>query len=313
MKRFFIVLLSLSFVCLGARAQEEESQKPLPPTWLNLTNLYYAAHNCTDESKVLQQYMLIPDKSIEEHPELFEELSKFNKEFNQIYINKVAPQEKQELKEDSAEGADNLKEAIKLLRENPDLAAQAGVNIAELEAELAKFNDARSGIDREFDSRTTSQKHLSVNPSSIWRRLYALAVNHKVYTAVTDLGNGLYAANEAPRYNTLAHHSFDKEIVPETSSHKWFIMDEYGRHLCPAQYAGISPRFDVFWEMDLIIVSRPDADGKLKTGALDFKAKERISCKYEGFGGFYDGKILMKRSDGRYDVYNRNKSLVDTM
>jgi len=313
MKRYFIILMTMVLSCICLRAQEEEKQEPEPPLWVEVTNLYYAAHNCTDESKVLQQYMLIPAKSFEENQALFEELKKFNQEFNQIFFNEKAPEHKQELKEDSAEGAENLKEMIKMLRENPDLAAQSGVNISELEAELAKFNNARRGIDSEYDSRTTSQKHLTVNPASIWRRLYALTVNHKVYTAKIDLGNGLQLVNETPRYCTLAHYSFDKETFSGDGDYEWFFMDENGRHLSPAQYCRVSPRWDVYYEWDMVIVSGRDADGNIKTGAVDYKGRLRIPLKYKGCGGFYNNMIMMLRFDGDYDAYSRSKIFVRRM
>jgi len=245
--------------------------------------------------------MLFPDLAFHNNEDLFLELKKFKEEFTQIAINKELPEETRRAQEATNEGIKGMEEVIRMFKENPELASQSGINIAEMEAELARLRASAGGIAGEAAPYTDSRRTLSVNPSSLWHRLLPLAVNRKAYTAYQELGEGLFEVNEAPRFLPLHRKAFDKEEVPETSSYKWRFMDETGNYLTPAQYGRVSPRWDLHREADVIIAVRAGLDGKPKTGLLDWRCQVRVPFIYDGIvqSHYSDEKVVAMKKGGR--------------
>jgi len=307
MKRYFILSLTLALAATALRAQDEKE----PAQWMDVSELYYVSHGCTDEASALRQYILVTDGTKQEQEDLFVEFQTFQKEFHQIFINTHADAETAILQKGLEDGRDNVNSILKTLRENQALAAQSGIDLAQLEAEIARISGAKTEAATAYDPYKTAQTNYSVDPSSLWNRLVAVAVNRTAYTGWRSVGNDVFLVTEAPRYQPLNAHSFDTVSVPESSTFQWRMMTLGGRYLTPAQYE--EENHYAWPEDNLLFIQRRESDGNIRGGALNYDGIKRIPFIYENYWSTdEDGNILMLRLDEKLDVYTPSCRLTGT-
>jgi len=286
MKRFSILLLSVFLGAFYAGAQDEERWDS---EWYDISELYYVANDCKDEARALRQSILIDGESAKANQALIMELKTFMEEFNQLYINHAMPETMKEYANSMSEAEARLRELIKTLKENPELAAQTGMSVEALEAEIANLKGSQPELEAEAEMYMDDPlEGYSMDPASLLRRLMALAANKRAYTGVVDLGEKVFLACEGPRYLPLHYDSFDKAEVPEESVYTWCLLDETGRYLAPACFGPLIGNYVFDRNADIIILQRKEKDGSIKAGALDFKGQVRIPFLYDDVkGSFY--------------------------
>ena len=179
---------------ISANAQDDEREME----WMNVTVLHFAASGSTDRNNTLQQYLLIDNAVIEQHPELKEQVEKFGEEFAQKMVNQVVPEAEKALDE-------GLAQLRKLIKEHPELASQLKEQLKEAEAQRGQMT---AELVKEVGDYT-------YKPADLLKALTDLAVNKRTYGAYKDIGNGLYAVLTGKSYGHLDYDVFDKPKIPD--------------------------------------------------------------------------------------------------
>ncbi len=270
------LLLLLALLCTTvARAQDE----PEPPTWINVSEIAFAAGGGTDRSNALIQYMMFTDKTCKENQELFARVNTLLDEIAQEHVNQVVP-ETIKLHEEM------IAQLRQTLQDHPELAGQ-------LDEAIKEFERQKKEALAEY---VKPSKSYTYDPATILRSLKAIAVNQKIYTGYWEAGNGLYSVNESPRYCSLDEddrYSHTKITFDEKDSYKWGLIDENGRQVAPFQYSLVNANAlypDAFPDMDLMFVYKREPDGSVHAGALNYRGQARIPFIYD---------------DNHIDVYHR--------
>ena len=270
------LLLLLALACATvARAQDE----PEPPTWINVSEIAFAAGGGTDRSNALIQYMMFTDKTCEENQELFAQVNTLLDEIAQNHMNQVVPETIKLHEEMIAQ----LRETLK---DHPELAGQ-------LDEAIKEFERQKKEAMAEY---VKPSKSFTYEPAAILRKLKAIAVNQTAYTGYWEAGNGLYSVNKSPRYCSLDEddrYSHTKiTFDEEKDSYKWGLIDENGRQVAPFQYSLVNANAlypDAFPDIDLMFVYKREPDGSVHAGALNYRGQARIPFIYD---------------DNRVDVYH---------
>ena len=145
----------MSVACLTATAQTDEREI----NWLNVTVLHFAASGSTDRSNALQQYLLIDNAVIEQHPELNEQFELFREEYAQRVINQVVPEAEKLLDE-------SLEQLRKVMKEHPELAGQLKEQLKEAEAQDAQTALVRRNLgNAQIELSRAQNESVSLNES----------------------------------------------------------------------------------------------------------------------------------------------------
>ena len=265
MKRLIIILLVLAAPL--AYAQEERDM-----TWVNVTALHLAATGGTDEDHTLQQYLLFDDEKAEVKQEQMDRLAVFGQEFQQMSLNRRIPEGVKELDESVAE-------IKKMIKENPELADVLRQNLAEAE-------EARASLLSEQDPSVNSYTY---NPAILLRNLTRLAVNQKAYTGWRDIGGGLFAVTEGPRFGPVEEDAFSPVRFQEGYEYTWGVIDYDGHSV-------MAPKYSRFWalpEQDIIFLNAKEKDGSLRTGARGYDGRIRIPFVYDYLVDYFTNPVCI--------------------
>ena len=311
----------MSVACLTATAQTDEREI----NWLNVTVLHFAASGSTDRSNALQQYLLIDDAVIEQHPELNEQLETFREEYAQRVINQVVPEAEKLLDE-------SLEQLRKVMKEHPELAGQLKEQLKEAEAQRGKLTA----------EHVKEVGNYTYQPADILKALTDIAVNKRAYSAYKDLGNGLYGVLTGTSFGPVDPDAFNKPQIPDDQKFTWGVMNKDGAMV-------IEPKYDEPFghpDNDFIIL-RTLQGGKEMEGAKGYDGRQivpfiytsiayfpaglcvskdgtnyglvdhtntrvLIPMKYRNVWSNYDDTVKMSRFDGQLDVYDANFKLIRT-
>jgi len=284
MKRILILAAALT---LGAAAfaQEPDVEKASgDQAWFNVTTLHYVAGNGEDDQHTLQQFLFIPESAYQEHPALFERLKTFSSEFMDYSVGQAVGQTGAMVDEKAAE-------IQQMIETYPEMAAELKKALEELERQRG-----------EVDRIPVENKGFSDDPVDLLRQLTAIAVNRKAYTAYMDIGHGLFAVTEAPRYVKVQMNAFDREFIPQDSYYTWGVIDSKGRQIIPARYGRFTPDPDENFLMTYIW--GPDEEPLF--GVIDYAGSVLIPFIYEDvinrigncFALWKDGRIGIVRMGG---------------
>ncbi len=244
MKRLSFILVLMLAASIGAMAQEAD--------WVEITALHAAATGNTDKEHALKQYLLISDEEQENHEELMEEYKTFVEEYVQMDINQEAPQVVDDISKTIAE----------LEKSHPELAAQMRAELAKAQEEIKNYTDP-------------SVTSFTSNPADLLKRLTAIAVNRKPYSGHSDIGNGLFAVTEAPRYGPIEDDAFTKIQVADDDKYGWGAITPEGKTVIPQQYCLLTPYF-ISPDDDFIVLASKGKDGKRFYGAYSYSGSIKI-------------------------------------
>jgi len=168
-----------------------------------------------------------------------------------------------------------LAELQKKLKEHPELASVLKPAIEELEAQRKEA----------MEEYTTDKVATTTDPASLLKRLKALAINHKTYSGWTDIGNGLFAVTEAPRYS---HAELERRLhnvkIPVESRYTWGVITETGSQLLPPQYGSFNTNpilGNCYPDEDVMFLYKRESDGSVHSGAVDYSGRVRIPFIYD--------------------------------
>ena len=255
MKRMFFVMGLLALLSLSVAAQEREMR------WENVTALYFAATNGTDRDNALQQYLLFDERVLDRNKALLKQYQTFKQEFGQMSLNQTVPEGMKEIDE----GIARIKQVMK---EHPEMAEMLKEQLKEIEAQKKEF----SGM---TDSEVTEYTY---DPATILKKLTNLAVNKKTYTGYRDIGNGIFAVTESPRFGLVYENDLTSAKIQEGKEFTWGAIDGNGRQVIPSKYK----EFRETWsEQDLIILYTKQSDGSIRAGACGYDGRVRIPFIYD--------------------------------
>jgi hypothetical protein len=223
--------------------------------WYDVTALHATATGNTDNSHALKQYLLILDDVAENNQELLEELNTFINEHVQMDINQKIPQ----LQDEMSEAIANIEKT------QPELAAQMRKELAQAKEEIQKASEYTDPSVKSFTS----------NPADLLKRLTAIAVNRKPYSGHYDIGNGLIAVTEAPRYGPIQDDAFIKIQVADDDRYTWGAITPEGKTVIPQQYCLLVSYF-IRPNSDFIVLCTKGKDGKELYGAYSYTGKIKI-------------------------------------
>lgn len=231
--------------------------------WENVTALNFAATNGTDKENALQQYLLFDEAVLDKNRALFEQYKTFAEEFVQMSLNAEAPQMNKAIDEMIA----NAKQTMK---EHPELAAELKEQLKEVERMRGEYNN-------HADNEVTAYTY---DPKDILRKLTAIAVNQRTYTAYKDIGGGLFAVKTGDCYGPLEPDAFRRVKTPEKNEYTWGAIKYDGNVIMKPIYQG----FNSFNEdLDIIFLVCKDAKGKVRAGARGYDGRVRIPFDYDSY------------------------------
>ena len=228
--------------------------------WLDVTGLHMVATGGTDKENTLKQYLMISEDAVEKHRKVLDTFSTFQQESAQMDINTQIPEVQKELSDKIAE----------IEKNSPELAAQMKQQLEEAKKELAAQS---SYVD-------PSVKSYSCDPAKLLKDLTAIAVNKKTYTGYSDIGNGLYAVTEAPRFGPVTPDVFKKVRVADKDKYGWGVINKQGETVIPQKYCLLNIYF-IRPTYDFIIMSEMGKDGKEHYGAFGYDGRVRIPFIYD--------------------------------
>ena len=251
-------LLSLTVVALlGASSVMAQQQGG----WIEISALRLAATGGTDRSNVQKQYLLISESAAEQHQELLNQMITFTKEDSQMDINQRVPKVQ-------SVANDAIAQMEKLVKEHPEMASEISKAIENAKNQIADDN-------KYIDPSVKSYTH---DPAPLLRQLTAIAINRKPYTGYFDMGNGLWAVTESPRYGPLQDDAFIK-VKPE-NPYSWGAIDQQGKTVIPQKYLMLNDYFDRP-EENLVVMAEKGEDGNDRYGAYGYDGRIRIPFVYD--------------------------------
>lgn len=253
-KRLLIAFALILAISTSGMAQEENS-------WVEISALHLAATGGTDRGNVQKQYLLLPGNAAEKHGELMQQLLTFMDEDSQMDINQRVPQAQSDMN-------DAIAQMEKLMKEHPEMAAQIAQGIEEAKRQIADANKYTN----------PSVASYTYDPATLLRQLTAIAINRKPYTGHFDLGNGLTAVTESPRYGPLQDDAFVK--VKTENPYSWGAIDQQGKTVIPQQYLMLNGYF-IRPQEDFIVMAAKGANGKERYGACGYDGRTRIPFAYD--------------------------------
>lgn len=275
MKRLIAILTLMLAASIGTTAQDTE--------WYEVTALHATVTGNTNMQRALKQYILVSEDVSDNGREQLEQLHTFLEEYNQMYINNKIPEVQKEMQEAIAK----LEQTIK---DHPELAASLKDQIEEAKKEL-------SGASGFTDPSVTS---FSSDPATLLKNLKAIAINHKTYSGYLDIGNGLYAVTEAPRFGPVFDQAFVKIEVADNDRYTWGAINTQGKVVIPQKYgllAGYFSRPD----HDIIVFAEKGNDGKEHHGAYSYDGRLRVPFIFDEVKIVNTvDNLLMGIKDGKY-------------
>lgn len=254
MKKLLISAVMLLIGGITAFAQESEFE------WNDITTLHLAASGSKDYNHCLRQFLLFDEAAVDSHPEIFDRYHTFAEEYGQILLDTAVPEGLQAYDE-------GIAQMEKMIKDHPEMADMLKAQIAELKAARMEFEGMAS----------QERKELSVDPVALLKDLTAIAVGKKAFTGWQDMGDGLYAVTDAPRYGTTG----ETTDMPESSRYTWGLIDSKGRVVVPMKYNKFR---DYHKDYDIIFPETIDKNGKVRAGALDYDGRIRIPFEYDSLG-----------------------------
>jgi len=259
--RICISALAVLLLAWPSAAQQDIDRGDME--WMDITTLNAVVSGQEGSGHLLKQFLLFYKPAVE-NEEVFTRLATFNDENGRMGINKAAP----ETMKDADESIAKLRE---MMKEFPSMASELQQAIKEVEAAMGEL----SGM---TDESLTSY---SVDPEALLRDLKKIAVNKKAYTAYMDIGNGLFAVTESPRYDIAPDDDFERVEVPEDSQYAWGAIDYSGHSVIEEKYG----YFNAHVENDIIFVDIKMEDGSVHSGALGYDGRVRIPFLYDELYG----------------------------
>ena len=247
MKKLIAILTLMLAASIGVTAQDAE--------WYEVTALHATVTGNTDANHALKQYILVSQDVSDDGREQLEQLQTFLEEYNQMYINNKIPEVQKEMSEAIA----NIEKT------QPELAAK-------MRKELEMAKDELQKADSYTDPSVTS---FSGNPADLLKKLKAIAVNHKAYSGYADIGNGLYAVTEAPRFGPIQDDAFIKIQVADDDRYGWGAITPDGKTVIPQKYCLLVSYF-IRPNSDFIVLCTKGKDGKELYGAYSYTGKIKI-------------------------------------
>ncbi len=250
MKKLIAILTLMLAASIGVTAQDAE--------WYEVTALHATVTGNTDANHALKQYILVSQDVSDDGREQLEQLQTFLEEYNQMYINNKIPEVQKEMQEAIAK----LEQTIK---DHPELAATLKDQIEETKKELSGASDFT-------DPSVTS---FSSDPAALLKNLKDIAINHKTYSGYLDIGNGLYAVTEAPRFGPIQDDAFIKIQVADDDRYGWGAITPDGKTVIPQKYCLLVSYF-IRPNSDFIVLCTKGKDGKELYGAYSYTGKIKI-------------------------------------
>jgi len=285
MKKLFIFTAALvmgAAVLHPAAAQETG--------WVSVSELYYVATGGSDSNHALMQHLLFAEDSL--NADVLARYERFQRE----YADNLKSSAEQMGDQLYGEAIANLEKTIK---DNPDMADMLAGELAALKAAQAENAAAAK-------QNPSKAPGYSEDPAKLLADMTALAVNKKAYTGYRDIGGGLFAVSEAPRFNTLAEDAFSKDEVPEESLYTWGAIDYSGKTVIPFKYKVFSMADP---ELDFILLRCKDADGNEKCGTKGYDNRIRVPFIYDDVRELYDSVLAMLK-DGKYGCIDLDGNLL---
>ncbi|MBP5368014.1 MAG: WG repeat-containing protein [Bacteroidales bacterium] len=275
MRKLF-ALLAICFAASGLSiAQDVE--------WYNITALNAVVTGNTDNEHALKQYLLFSDNTAENHRDLFEQFKTFTEENNQMHINAEIPESKKMYQ-------DMLTKIEQTMQEHPELAASMKEQLEEAKKQVAN-------IDEYTDPSVKEYTH---DPATLLKNLKAIAVNQKSYSGYHDMGNGLYAVTESPRYGLVYEQAFEKIEMDDKYKYTWGVINQQGKVVIPQKY-GLLTGYYSRPEHDFLMLTEMGKDGKEHCGAFSYDGRIRIPFIFDDVDIIDTSeKVVVGSKNGKY-------------
>lgn len=249
--------------------------------FFDITALHLVATGGTDRENALKQYLLMPPDIVENNRKLIDQYVTFQKEYTQMEINTKIPQLQSEFGETIA----------KLEKEHPELAASMKENLENAKKELA----AQSNM------TNPSLTSYSCDPVKLLKDLTNIATNRKPYTGYCDIGNGLYAVTEAPRFGPVQDDVFNKPKMADEDASSWGVINLQGETVIPQKYILLLSSYFIRPNHDLIVFRERGKDGKEHDGVFGYDGRIRVPFIYDNISIIdISDKIIVGTKDGKY-------------
>ena len=275
MRKLF-ALLAMCFAASGLSiAQDVE--------WYNITALNAVVTGNTDNEHALKQYLLFSDNTAENHRDLFEQFKTFTEENNQMHINAEIPESKKMYQ-------DMLTKIEQTMQEHPELAASMKEQLEEAKKQVANMDEYTN----------PSVKEYTHDPATLLKNLKAIAVNQKSYSGYHDLGNGLYAVTESPRYGLVYEQAFEKIEMDDKYKYTWGVINQQGKVVIPQKY-GLLTGYYSRPEHDFLMLTEMGKDGKEHCGAFGYDGRIRIPFIFDDVDIIDTSeKLVVGSKNGKY-------------